>query len=73
MEVLGVQLSDVFRALQASLGGFYVNDLNLFGRRWQVNVQAEGGDSARPKERPEKIQADSTVDSRQIRPPAAAE
>src|SRR5215471_460884 len=44
VEVLGVQLSDVFQALQASLGGFYVNDLNLFGRRWQVNVQAEGGD-----------------------------
>jgi len=23
------------------LGGFYVNDFNLFGRTWQVNVQAE--------------------------------
>src|SRR6516162_393482 len=44
VQVLGVQLSDVFQALQASLGGFYVNDLNLFGRRWQVNVEAEGGD-----------------------------
>jgi high affinity sulfate transporter 1 len=41
VQVLGVQLSDVFQALQASLGGFYVNDMNLFGRRWQVNVQAE--------------------------------
>jgi len=29
--------------------------------------------SARPKERPEKIQPDSTVESQQIRPPAAAE
>jgi multidrug efflux pump subunit AcrB len=29
--------------------------------------------SARPKERPEKIQPDSRVDSQQIRPPAAAE
>jgi len=29
--------------------------------------------SARPKERPEKIQPDSTADSQQIRPPAAAE
>jgi hypothetical protein len=29
--------------------------------------------SARPQERPEKIQPDSTVDSQQIRPPAAAE
>ena len=44
VQVLGVQLSDVFQALQASLGGFYVNDLNLFGRRWQVNIQAEGAD-----------------------------
>jgi len=34
------------QALQASLGGFYVNDVNLFGRRWQVNVQAEASDRA---------------------------
>jgi hydrophobe/amphiphile efflux-1 (HAE1) family protein len=47
VQILGVQLNDVFQALQASLGGFYVNDLNLFGRRWQVNVQAEGDDRAR--------------------------
>jgi hydrophobe/amphiphile efflux-1 (HAE1) family protein len=47
VQVLGVQLNDVFQALQASLGGFYVNDMNLFGRRWQVNVQAEGADRAR--------------------------
>ncbi|HEY4735939.1 MAG TPA: multidrug efflux RND transporter permease subunit [Xanthobacteraceae bacterium] len=47
VQVLGVQLNDVFQALQASLGGFYVNDLNLFGRRWQVNVQAEGADRAK--------------------------
>src|ERR1700738_573588 len=46
VQILGVQLNDVFQALQASLGGFYVNDLNLFGRRWQVNVQAEGDDRA---------------------------
>jgi multidrug efflux pump len=44
VQILGVQLSDVFQALQASLGGFYVNDLNLFGRRWQVNVQADAVD-----------------------------
>jgi len=47
VQILGVQLSDVFQALQASLGGFYVNDVNLFGRRWQVNVQAEAADRAR--------------------------
>src|ERR1700692_1018839 len=46
VQILGVQLNDVFQALQASLGGFYVNDINLFGRRWQVNVQAEAADRA---------------------------
>src|SRR6185436_12939311 len=39
--VLGIQITDIFNALQATLGGFYVNDFNLFGRTWQVNVQAE--------------------------------
>jgi hydrophobe/amphiphile efflux-1 (HAE1) family protein len=43
-QVLGVPLSAVFQALQASLGGFYVNDVNLYGRRWQVQVQAEADD-----------------------------
>ena len=40
-QVLGIKISDIFSALQATLGGFYVNDFNLFGRTWQVNVQAE--------------------------------
>jgi HAE1 family hydrophobic/amphiphilic exporter-1 len=40
-QVLGVKISDIFSALQATLGGFYINDFNLFGRVWQVNVQAE--------------------------------
>ena len=40
-QVLGVPLNDLFQVLQASLGGFYVNDVNLFGRRWQVQVQAK--------------------------------
>ncbi len=47
VQILGVQLSDVFQALQASLGGLYVNDINLYGRRWQVNVQAEAADRTR--------------------------
>jgi HAE1 family hydrophobic/amphiphilic exporter-1 len=38
---LGVGISDIFSALQATLGGYYVNDFNLFGRTWQVNVQAD--------------------------------
>jgi HAE1 family hydrophobic/amphiphilic exporter-1 len=40
-QTLGVSISDIFNALQATLGGYYVNDFNLFGRTWQVNVQAE--------------------------------
>lgn len=43
-QVLGIDLSAIFQALQASLGGYYVNDLNLFGRTWQVQVQAEAPD-----------------------------
>ena len=42
--VLGVPLSSVFQALQASLGGYFVNNMNLFGRTWQVQVQAEASD-----------------------------
>ncbi len=40
-QVLGVKVNDVFNALQSTLGGFYINDFNLFGRTWQVNVEAE--------------------------------
>ena len=40
-ETLGVNISDIFNALQTTLGSYYVNDFNLFGRTWQVNVQAE--------------------------------
>ncbi|QIO32823.1 efflux RND transporter permease subunit [Bradyrhizobium sp. 1(2017)] len=40
-QALGLNMSDVFTALQATLGGFYVNNFNLFGRTWQVNVQGE--------------------------------
>jgi multidrug efflux pump len=44
--ILGVEISSIFQALQTSLGGFYVNDMNLFGRTWQVQVQAEAEDRA---------------------------
>ncbi len=37
----GVSMSDVFNTLQVYLGSLYVNDFNLFGRTWQVNVQAD--------------------------------
>jgi multidrug efflux pump len=38
---MGVALTDVFDALQAYLGSYYVNDFNRFGRTWQVNIQAD--------------------------------
>jgi len=44
VQTLGVGVADVFNALQATLGGFYTNDFNLFGRTWQVNVQGETTD-----------------------------
>ena len=37
----GVKITDIFNALQSTLGSFYVNDFNVFGRTWQVNIQAE--------------------------------
>ena len=44
VQILGVQLSSLFQALQASLGGYFINNFNLFGRTWQVQVQAEATD-----------------------------
>lgn len=41
VQALGVNLADVFNALQATLGGYYVNDFNLYGRTWTVRLQAE--------------------------------
>jgi HAE1 family hydrophobic/amphiphilic exporter-1 len=38
----GVDLSQVYRTLQAFMGGYFVNYFNRFGRQWQVYIQAEG-------------------------------
>jgi hydrophobe/amphiphile efflux-1 (HAE1) family protein len=40
---LQVPLNDVFQTMQAYLGGYYVNQFNLYGRTWRVYVQAEPG------------------------------
>ena len=45
-QALGLNISDIFTALQATLGGIYVNNFNLYGRTWQVNVQGEALDRA---------------------------
>ena len=44
LQTLGVSVSDLFTALQGTLGSIYVNDFNLFGRTWQVNLQAAEAD-----------------------------
>ena len=41
---LGLNLGDVYTALQATLGGIYVNNFNLYGRTWQVNIEGEPND-----------------------------
>ena len=37
----GVAVSDVYRTIQAYMGGLFINYFNSFGRQWQVYVQAE--------------------------------
>src|SRR5207237_8559075 len=39
----GVALNDVFDTLSIYLGSAYANDITLFNRNWQVNVQADAG------------------------------
>src|SRR5271155_790467 len=41
-QALGLGMNDVFAALQATLGSIYINNFNLFGRVWQVNIEGEG-------------------------------
>jgi multidrug efflux pump len=41
VQTLGIPSTDAYDALQTFLGGLYVNDFNVFGRTWQVMVQAE--------------------------------
>jgi HAE1 family hydrophobic/amphiphilic exporter-1 len=42
-QALGLTINDVFTTLQATLGSYYVNNFNLFGRTWQVNLEGEAG------------------------------
>jgi len=37
----GVAVSDVYRTIQAFMGGLFINYFNDFGRTWQVYVEAE--------------------------------
>ncbi len=48
---LGVSLSDVFQTLQTMLSTLYVNDFNLYGRTYRVQLEAQ----SRFRQRPEDI------------------
>ncbi|MBI4715981.1 MAG: multidrug efflux RND transporter permease subunit [Nitrospirae bacterium] len=47
-KALGVPLNHLFDTLAATLGSFYVNDFNRYGRTWQVVMSAEPGYRNRP-------------------------
>ncbi|OYV40050.1 MAG: hydrophobe/amphiphile efflux-1 family RND transporter [Rhodospirillales bacterium 20-64-7] len=47
-EALGVSVAQIFTTLQATLGGYYVNQFNLYGRIWQVNIQGEAANRDTP-------------------------
>jgi HAE1 family hydrophobic/amphiphilic exporter-1/multidrug efflux pump len=47
-KALGVPINEVFNTLSATMGYYYVNDFNKFGRTWQVLMSAEPGYRNRP-------------------------
>ena len=47
-KALGVPIGDIFDTLSATLGSYYVNDFNKFGRTWQVLMSAEPGYRNKP-------------------------
>ncbi|WP_294227210.1 efflux RND transporter permease subunit [uncultured Shimia sp.] len=44
LQALGVSVNDLFSALSGTLGTIYVNDFNIYGRSWQVRLQAQAAD-----------------------------
>jgi len=38
----GVPIADVYKTIQAFMGGLFINYFNRFGRQWQVYIEAEG-------------------------------
>ncbi|MDB6124204.1 MAG: transporter, hydrophobe/amphiphile efflux family [Pedosphaera sp.] len=38
----GVNLNEVYKTMQAFMGGYFINYFNRFGRQWQVYIEAEG-------------------------------
>lgn len=40
-KAMNVSVNDVFTTLQSTFGQYYVNDFNLYGKTYQVNIQAQ--------------------------------
>ena len=78
-QALGLSMNDVFGALQATLGGIFINNFNLFGRVWQVNIQGEAAEPQRcllavadPNSQQVRRERAAALDRRRSRHPRAA-
>ncbi|MBU1191387.1 MAG: multidrug efflux RND transporter permease subunit [Gammaproteobacteria bacterium] len=49
-KALGVSIDDAFASLSATLGSYYVNDFNKYGRTWQVLMSAHPDYKTRPED-----------------------
>ena len=49
-KALEVPIDEVFAAMQSTFGAYYVNDFTLFGRNYQVRLQAEAEFRDRPED-----------------------
>ena len=47
-KALGVSLNDLFNTLSATMGSYYINDFNKYGRTWQVLMSADSSYRKRP-------------------------
>ncbi len=47
-KTLGVNIDDIFQTLQVYLGSFYVNNINKYGKTYQVLVQAKADKRNKP-------------------------
>lgn len=49
-QAMQVPVNEVFAAMQATFGSLYVNDFNLYGRTYKVNLQAEANFREKPED-----------------------
>jgi len=49
-QAMQVPVNEVFAAMQATFGSLYVNDFNLYGRTYKVNLQSEANFREKPED-----------------------